>query len=554
MDLSAVNWGGILGGFGLFMFGIKFMGDGMKAAAGDALRDYINKATSNRISALIVGIILTVIMQSSSATSAITIGLVRAGLMTFDQAAGIILGAAIGTTVTSFLISVEIDRYAMYIIFVGACLICFSKKIKIRYYGNIILGFALIFFGMSSMGDALAALKEMPAFEGFALQMSNNSFLSLLTGIGLTALVQSSAATIGVVQKLYQAGAVTFKAALPFMFGANVGTTMTGILAAIGGTVSGARTAVLHTILNVIGAVIGMIILTPFTAMMQSIAGGMNPMMQIAVANIIFKTVTSLAFLPFLDQLTAIVKKIVPGEEDVVQAINIHEMDEEITNVLPSAAVQAARKAIGQMSTLVRENVLEARTLLDTHGGSEEKEVLDRNEANVNTCDQKITDYLIRLSVKPNLTHENVNEVRMQLEAVKNIERVGDLVMNLGEFFVQVREANENFTDAAMQEIHAMFDQFLLMYDKMEEVFHAGTDENYKELQDMELVLDNMELEYRGNHFKRMGFKKCTSPVAESVYCDVLGTLERMGDHCNNVAKAVMTGMTSDISDDEVVA
>ena len=554
MDLSAVNWGGILGGFGLFMFGIKFMGDGMKAAAGDALRDYINKATSNRISALIVGIILTVIMQSSSATSAITIGLVRAGLMTFDQAAGIVLGAAIGTTVTSFLISVEIDRYAMYIIFAGACLICFSKKVKVRYYGNIILGFALIFFGMSSMGDALAALKEMPAFEGFALQMSNNSFLSLLTGIGLTALVQSSAATIGVVQKLYQAGAVTFKAALPFMFGANVGTTMTGILAAIGGTVSGARTAVLHTILNVIGAVIGMLILTPFTAMMQSIAGGMNPMMQIAVANIIFKTVTSLAFLPFLDKLTALVKKIVPGEEEVVQAINIHEMDEEITNVLPSAAVQAARKAIGQMSTLARENVLEARTLLDTRGGSEQKEVLDRNEANVNTCDQKITDYLIRLSVKPNLTHENVNEVRMQLEAVKNIERVGDLVMNLGEFFVQVREADENFTDAAMQEIHAMFDQFLKMYDKMEEVFHAGTEENYKELQDMELVLDNMELEYRGNHFKRMGFKECTSPVAESVYCDVLGTLERMGDHCNNVAKAVMTGKTSDISDDEVVA
>ena len=554
MDLSAVNWGGILGGFGLFMFGIKFMGDGLKAAAGDALRDYINKATSNRISALIVGIILTVIMQSSSATSAITIGLVRAGLMTFDQAAGIILGAAIGTTVTSFLISVEIDKYAMYIIFIGACLICFTSKQKMKQYGSVILGFALIFFGMSSMGDALAALKEMPAFEGFALQMSNNAMLSMLTGVGLTALVQSSAATIGVVQKLYQAGAVTFRAALPFMFGANVGTTMTGILASIGGSLSGRRTAVLHTILNVIGAIIGMAVLSPFAALMQRIAGGMNPMMQIAVANIIFKTVTSLAFLPFLDQLTALVKKIVPGEEEAIPTINIHEMDEEITNVLPSAAVKASRKAVEQMIGLVRENVIEARNLLDKQGGSEYKEILDRNEANVNTCDQKITDYLIRLSVKPNLTHRNVNDIRLQLDAVKNIERVGDLVMNLGEFFVQVQEANESFTDAAKEEIHAMFAQFLKMYDQMENLLQTMDENEYKELMDMELVLDDMELSFRGNHFERMGFKECTSPVAESVYCDILGTLERMGDHCNNVAKAAMTRKTTDISDDEVIA
>ncbi len=158
MDLSAINWGAILGGFGLFMFGIKFMGDGLKAVAGDALRDYINKATSNRFSALLVGIVLTMIMQSSSATSAITIGFVRAGLMTFDQAAGIILGATIGTTFTSFLISVNIDRYAMFIIFAGAMLICFGKKPRSVYNGNVILGFALIFFGMSSIDDALAAL------------------------------------------------------------------------------------------------------------------------------------------------------------------------------------------------------------------------------------------------------------------------------------------------------------------------------------------------------------------------------------------------------------
>ncbi|MBQ3273427.1 MAG: Na/Pi cotransporter family protein, partial [Solobacterium sp.] len=428
MDLSAINWGAILGGFGLFMFGIKFMGDGLKAVAGDALRDYINKATSNRFSALLVGIILTMIMQSSSATSAITIGFVRAGLMTFDQAAGIILGATIGTTFTSFLISVNIDRYAMFIIFAGAMLICFGKKPRSVYNGNVILGFALIFFGMSSMGDALAALKEMPSFSAFALQMSDNALLSMFTGVGLTALVQSSAATIGVVQKLYQAGAVTFRAALPFMFGANIGTTMTGVLAAIGGTTAGKRTAALHTVLNIISTALGMILLSPYASFVQMIAGRMNPMMQIAMANIIFKTLTTLLALPFITQLVALVRRIIPGEEAPSEEVNIDEMDEEITNVLPSAALLASRRAIDKMIVLIRENAEAVGALLANQGGLAEKEPIDRREMNINKCDQKITDYLIRLSVKPNLTHRNINSVRLQLDVVKNFERVGDLI------------------------------------------------------------------------------------------------------------------------------
>ncbi|MBR0479593.1 MAG: Na/Pi cotransporter family protein, partial [Solobacterium sp.] len=358
MGLSALNWGAILGGFGLFMFGIKFMGDGLKAVAGDALRDYINKATSNRFSALLVGIVLTMIMQSSSATSAITIGLVRAGLMTFEQSAGIILGATIGTTITSLLISIEIDRFAMYIIFAGAMLICFGKKPRSKYNGNVILGFALIFFGMASMGDALASLKELPQFESFALKMSDSPLLAMFTGVGLTALVQSSAATIGVIQKLYKAGAVTFAAALPFMFGANIGTTVTGILASIGGTTAGKRTAALHTVLNIIFTIPGMILLVPYAKLIQALFGHLNPMMQIAAANIVFKTLTTLIALPFVTQLTGLVKRIIPGEDEQTQDINIDEMDEEITNVLPSAALLASRRAIDQMIGLVRDNSL----------------------------------------------------------------------------------------------------------------------------------------------------------------------------------------------------
>ncbi|MBQ9153024.1 MAG: Na/Pi cotransporter family protein [Solobacterium sp.] len=552
--MQSLDWGMILGGFGLFMFGIKFMGDGLKAVAGDKLKDYINRYTSNTVSAMLIGIVITIIMQSSSATSAISIGLVRAGLMTLDQAAGIILGATIGTTVTSFLISISIEKYAMYIAFVGTMMICFAKKHKIVLSGNVVLGFALIFFGMSSMGDALAALKEMPAFEAFALRMSENPLLAMLSGVGLTAAVQSSAATIGVAQKLYQAGAITFIAALPFMFGANIGTTMTGILASIGGSTAGKRTAALHTMINMISAVIGMVLLRPYAAFIQSIAGGLNPMMQIAVANIIFKTVTTLLFAPFIKQIVAVVRKIVPGEEPHSVEINIDALDAGITSVLPSAAIDAAQQAILQMVDVIRYNATETMRYMNEGGSEEDLEKLARNEAMINHFDAKITDYLIQLSIQPNLTLNDIQNCRAYLDAVKNFERVGDLATNLSEFFTVLKESNGTISEGGKKNINEMFDHFTEMFDLTAEVFVTGDNDLYNRLRDMEHEMDEMELRFRDAHFDRMANRECTNEKAISLFCDILGTIERMADHCCNVAKSSMTGMTSDLSDDEVVA
>ena len=553
-SLLSLDWGMILGGFGLFMFGIKFMGNGLKAAAGDKLKDFINKYTSNRISGMMIGILITIIMQSSSATSAITIGFVRAGLMSLEQAAGIILGATIGTTVTSFLISIHIDKYATFIVFLGALLICFFKKQKTIYMGEVILGFGLIFFGMSAMGDALAALKELPEFESIALTMAQNPFLALLAGILLTAAVQSSAATIGVIQKLYDAGAVTFMASLPFMFGANIGTTMTGILASIGGSTAGKRTAALHSILNIIGTIIGMILLVPYANFIQMIAGNMNPMMQIAIANIIFKTVTTLLFLPFTNQIVAIARKIVPGDEPATSEINIDEMDEEISNLLPSAALFASQQATLKMLDLVRQNTVETMAYLNNTGTSEDLETVNRNEAMINRFDMKITDYLIRLSQKPNLSQKDTIDVRVGLDAVKNLERIGDLSMNLSEFYEMLIESGQKLNPKAAAEINEMYEQFLDMYDLSAEVLVTADDDMYAKLQTMEKNLDDMELRFRGHHFRRMAAKELSSAVEESIFCDILGTIERMGDHVCNVARASVTKLASDLSDDEVIA
>lgn len=552
MTLGSISWNMILGGFGLFMFGITFMGDGLKAVAGDKLRDYIDKYTSNTFSGIIIGILLTILLQSSSATTAIIIGLVRAGLMSLNQAAGVVLGANIGTTITSFLISISLDKYAMYIVFVGALLICFGGKQKIKYLGNVILGFGLIFYGMDAMGSALAELKQLPEFTNFALSMAQNPLLGFLAGILITAALQSSAATIGVIQKLYAAGAVSLGASIPFMFGANIGTTMTGILASIGGSTSGKRTAAMHTILNIIGGIIGMICLVPYTAFIGNVFSGLNPMMQIAVANIIFKTVTTLLFVPFINHLVKLVKKIIPGKEPELMEVDIDELDTNVASVLPSYALKQGQQAILKMSDVVKEDIKQTQVFLNEKGSEEDMEILKRNESMCNKFDKKITEYLIQLSVQPNLTEQDILDNRLYLDTTKNLERIGDLAINLGEFYSMVYTDEHEFTNFALDDMNHMYEQFIAMFDLTVEIFVTKNQIAYGRLLALEDEMDQLEYDARESHFKRMSNHTCTSPIAESVYCDILGTLERMGDHCCNIAKAAVTSESKTIEPDSI--
>lgn len=544
MSLASIRWDLILGGFGLFMFGIEFLGSGLKSVAGDQMRDFIDKYTSNPISAMVIGIALTILMQSSSASTAITIGFVRAGLMSLEQAAGIVMGANIGTTITSLLISLNIDRICMYIVFIGCMMICFTKKRRWQYYGQVCLGFGLLFFGLCSMGDALSAIKDLPEFSDFAVKMSNNSWLSLLVGTGMTAVVQSSAATIGVVQKLYDAGALTLEASLPFMFGADIGTTATGLLASIGGSIGGRRTAVLHTTFNVIAALIGMLILPQYTSFVAYIGErfSLNPMMQIAIANMIFKTAATLLFLPFLKYLVAFVKKIVPGEEPVRPSIDIDNLDSSVATLLPAAAVDEAHKAIIKMAGLVRTDIKDTQAYLNKPGTHEDREILAQNESLINNCDKRITKFLIDTSISTSIPPQEKEKIRVDLETVKNLERIGDLAVNLAEFFDMVFEEDGTFTSVAQQEINSMFDTLEQMYDWCIQIYDKrDITAPYDTLMELEEKLDRMEVIYRNAHFTRMEKGECNNAVAASTYSDILGTLERMGDHCVNVAKSILS-------------
>lgn len=545
MTLSNIRWDMIMGGFGLFMFGIQFMGDGLKSVAGDRMRDYINKYTSHTFTAILIGMCLTMLMQSSSASTAITIGFVRAGLMNLQQAAGIVMGANIGTTITSLLISLNIEQYSMYIVFVGCMLVCFGSKRRIKYWGNVILGFGLIFFGLMAMGDTLTCLKDLPEFEAFALKMSDNPILSMLTGAGMTAIVQSSAATIGIVQKLYQAGAISLTASLPFMFGANIGTTITGIIAAIGGSLGAKRTAGIHTMFNVVGTIVGMLILVPYTNFIAAIGvkWNMNPMMQIAVANIIFKTGAALCLIPFIKQLVALISKIIPGEEKERPEVDIDDLDTHVMSYLPAAAIQAGREAIYKMSDVVRQDIVETQEYLNKPGNKEDKELLMQTESLINNIDKKITTYFIDVSMSQPLCPADAAEVRMSLEVVKNLERVADLSMNIVEFYEMVFEDEGHFTPDAIEDMNLMFDILLHMFNVSVEIYKTRDGSLYDTLMEHENALDAMESRSRQKHFSRMSKSICTSPIASSVYCDILSNLERMGDHCCNAAKTTLLTM-----------
>ena len=539
MTLADIRWDLILGGFGLFMFGIKFMGDGLKSFAGDKLRDYIDKYTSNPIKGVLIGAIITIFIQSSSATTAITIGLVRAGLMKLEQAAGIIFGANIGTTVTAFLISLSIDQYSLYFVFIGGLIVSFARKKKMRYVGEIVLGFGSLFYGLMIMGDSLKALKDLPEFVQIVQTLSNQPIFSLVAGTIMTAIIQSSSAAIGVIQKIYESGAVPFIAVLPFIFGSNIGTTITGILAALGGSLSAKRTAGLHTIFNIIGTLIGMILLYPYANLIMWLTKILNlePMMQIAFTHIIFNLTTTLLLLPFLKQLCNVVRKIIPGNEPERIEINIDELETIQDSAVTSVSLNVAQKAIIKLGTVVEHNVKDTQVFFNNPSNSEEKEIIQQSENLINSLDHKITDYILRVSNMPHMTENDMAQMNIHLQVVKNLERIGDLAINLSEFFDMVKEDKGDFTPEAKDDINQMYEMFDHMLNLSLEIYQTKNYSSYNALLEDENYMDGLEYQARQSHFKRMHQNVCLNGVASSVYCDILSTLERMSDHCCNIAR-----------------
>ena len=551
VSLGDIRWQVILGGFGLFLFGIKFMGDGLKSLSGDKLRDYIDKYTNKPWKGILVGASITGIIQSSSATTAITIGFVRSGLMSLEQAVGIILGANIGTTMTAFLVGLNFEKYSLYFVFAGAMCLMFAKRKKYSYIGEILMGFGVLFYGLSLMGDELKLLKDLPQFSQIAQAMGSHPLLALLGGIVMTGIIQSSSAVIAIVQKIYETGGMTLSAALPFVFGSNIGTTVTAILAAIGGSLAARRAAGIHTLFNVLATIIAMFLLIPFTQFI-SILGSqyhVSAMMQIAIAHIIFNTIGTIIFYPLIKQLVSLIKIVVPGDDQERIEVNTDVLDMKLVSVLPSGALTNARKITMKMGELTDDAMKSSRKYLNENVNSY-KETAIQIEDVINSLDKKLTAYLLAI-VKEKLNEKDVEEYSSNLQIIKNLERISDLNVNLVEFYEMVFDNRENFSTEALGELNAMYELIEHMLNRSMRIFNESDFSLGASVTEDENNLDLLEHKARQSHFDRMANSTCLAVVGSSVYIDILGTLERMGDHANNIAKNAINEPESIIEADD---
>lgn len=539
MTLADIDWPLILAGLGLFLFGIEYMGDGLKSYAGDKLKDIIDKYTSNPLKGIFIGAFVTCLIQSSSGTTALTIGLIRSGLMNLNQAVGIIMGANIGTVITSVLVGLKISKYAVYFIIIGAFLSMFSKNKKHKYLSQIIFGFGCLFYGLDLMGNNLSMIAQVPEFTQITEFLTTSPWLGLLGGTVLTCAIQSSAATIAIVQQMYGAGAIGLGIALPFLFGSNIGTTITAILASIGGSVPSKRAAFFHVLFNVVGSIIFMIILGPFTALINYInsISTITPELQLAIAHGIFNIITTILFFPFINKIVDVIQKIIPNHAKELQ-MDLSELDPHVVQLFPSHALAIAKSKILEMGDLAI-SIIENVKIYFEEKSTSAKESVEEIENAINLLDQKITEYLLLISHEQLNDHDS-KDYFANMKSIKDIERIGDLCVNLLDFFEAIYDEKEDFSDEAKEDILVMLNMDIDTLHHALKAFDKHDLEDIIYVDDHESNIDFFNKKAKQRHIKRVSKRLETSDLVKSTYVDILSNLERIGDHCTNIAESYL--------------
>ncbi|MGL4695117.1 Na/Pi cotransporter family protein [Enterococcus larvae] len=420
-----------LGGLGIFLFGMKYMGDGLQKTAGDSLREILNTFTSTPLRSVLAGLIVTAIIQSSSGTTVLTVGLVSVGFMSLRQAIGVIMGANVGTTVTAFIIGFNLSAYALPIMGVGSIMLFFFKREKINNIGQIIFGFGCLFYGLNLMGSGMAPLQELPQFADLMVDVSHQPILGVGIGTLLTMVLQSSSATIGILQQLYTQGSLAIGAALPILFGDNIGTTITAVIAALGTSVAAKRTAASHVVFNLVGAIIFTILLSPFTSVVVAVSNtfGLNPAMQIAVAHGMFNVANLMIQFWFIDKIELLVRKIIPGKDREGIDFKPSNLNESIIQNSPTVALNQAKIELLQMGEYVV-GAYEATSAFYEKQDKVDRENADQYETAINDMDNRLTEYLVQLS-SAELSIAESYEQTMMLELTKDLERIGDHCRNI---------------------------------------------------------------------------------------------------------------------------
>ena len=532
--MSISNIISLLGGLGAFLFGMKYMGDGLEMAAGSKMKDLLEKLTRNRFLGFLLGVLVTVVIQSSSATTVMVMGFINAGIMDLAQATGVIFGANIGTTITSVLIALDVSGIAPFCLFLGAFLMLYSKKKQTKHIGQIILGFGLLFQGLHTMSGAMKPLKDVIWFQDFIMN-AKNPMLGILVGAALCAVIQSSSAAVGILQALAMQGLMPLYFASFLICGVNIGSAMPTILASMNARNNAKRAAMIYLINNLVGAVIMTVVTLafPYTQFIESIIP--DPMFQVSVVHIIFKVVSAAVLLPLTNQVVKLTYLLVPKQkhEDAcrLEYIDVHLVSS------PSVTLLQIRNEVERMAELVRTNIQLSTSALLSSRVADAKPIED-NEAVIDYLTDAISDFLVKLNVRE-MNDGDAQYVNRVFQTLSDLERIGDYAEKLLHLTEQQEEKKVIYSASALQELAVINDNATQLFNDAVAGFYRQDVhlDQLKRMAKAQRQLRKLTNQSQLNHMERLRTGQC-SVEAGILFGEILNSLSRIGGHSINIAEA----------------
>lgn len=529
----------LLGGLALFLYGMKLMGEGLEKAAGDRLKRLLEALTRNPLMGLLVGVVFTMIIQSSSATTVMVVGFVNAGLLDLMQATGIILGANIGTTVTAWIVAgFQATAFMPLVLLIGVAMMMFLKKLKLQRIGQVVAGFGMLFVGMGMMSDAMKPLAESAEFARLMTAFSN-PIMALLVGVAVTAIIQSSSASVGILEMLAIQGLVPLETSLYIIMGTNIGTCVTAMLSAVGATRTAKRAALIHLMFNVLGTLVVFILvsLLPVSTWIGHING---PALQIAVAHTSFKVFEVLCFVLLRKWLVKLVMILVPGEDKQGEGKSLKFLDDRILSTPPIAVAQIC-KEIERMGDIAIANLTRAMDAFFNKDSSLINEV-EQSEDVVNYLNHEITRYMVA-AAQLDLPASDVEQLGEMFHVVNDLERIGDHAENMAEYANSRIEEEIPFSEDGLAELRDMLDKTVALFKLSMEAFHTRDQHLLPRVLVQEENIDDMEKTLQQSHVDRLTRGACT-PRSGMIFSDMLSNLERVADHATNVAFSIQADQT----------
>nr|WP_302169407.1 Na/Pi cotransporter family protein [uncultured Romboutsia sp.] len=531
---------GIMGGLGLFLYGMNLMGDGLQKSAGSKLKRIIELLTSNVIMGVLVGMVVTMVIQSSSATTVMVVGFVNAGIMSLTQAIGVIMGANIGTTITAQLVSLDVDFLAPVALGIGIVIYMFSNKPKHKNIAEILIGFGILFTGMDFMKEAVKPLAGYQGFTDMLLSFGHHPILGVLMGFAITAIVQSSSASMGMLIALASQGLIPITAALPILYGENIGTCVTSLISSIGASRNARRAAIMHLTFNVLGSMIFMFILSKSIVAIVTAIDPTDAARQIANAHTLFNILNVIVLLPFNKLIVKLALKLVPetkGEQDDDDKV-VKYIDDRMIET-PSIALANIIKETLRMGEKSKESLNAAMDgIVDK--SKEKIELSFKREKLINELQKSILNYLLKLS-KASLNEDSRETVDALFNTVNDIERIGDHAENIAELAKDIVDLEISFSDVGIGELKDMYNKVVSTYTYALEAMRTSNVELACKVIKMEEQVDMMEKSCRANHMNRLNSSSC-SIESGVIYLDIISNLERVSDHAVNIAQQVIAG------------